>query len=42
MSLSTFSISALDQNEYRFHTLLREIVISYPFLYKKDPTQEMN
>jgi len=35
-------ISALDQNEYRFHTLLREIVTSYPFLYKKDLTQETN
>ncbi|MEE2638566.1 MAG: DUF1592 domain-containing protein, partial [Acidobacteriota bacterium] len=35
-------ISALDQNEYRFQTLLREIVTSYPFLFKKNLAQETN
>jgi len=33
-------IAALGDNEYRFQTLLREIVQSYPFLYKKHPVDE--
>ena len=31
-------IASLEANEFRFQTLLREIVQSYPFLYKKHPT----
>ena len=31
-------IASLEANEFRFRTLLREIVQSYPFLYKKHPS----
>jgi len=33
-------ITALEADDYRFQTLLQEIVASYPFLYKKNPTEE--
>lgn len=33
-------IAALEADDYRFQTLLRGIVTSYPFRYKKNPSQE--
>lgn len=33
-------VAALEADGYRFQTLLREIVVSYPFRYKKNPVQE--
>ncbi|MEO2199048.1 MAG: DUF1592 domain-containing protein [bacterium] len=35
-------IATLETDDYRFQTLLREIVTSYPFRYKKNPTRETN
>ena len=35
-------VSRLEVNDFRFQTLLREIVTSYPFQYKKNPTRESN
>lgn len=35
-------IDALEADDYRFQTLLTEIVTSYPFQYKKHPAQEAN
>lgn len=33
--------AALKQNDYRFQTLLHEVVSSYPFQYRKNPQQEV-
>ena len=33
-------IATLDADDYRFQTLLRAIVASYPFQYKKNPAEE--
>ena len=33
-------LEALEESGYRFQTLLREVVMSYPFLYKKNPSLE--
>ena len=33
-------IARLEANDYRFQTVLREIVTSYPFRYKKTPAME--
>lgn len=33
-------IRALEADGFRFQTLLREIVVSYPFLYKQSPEEE--
>jgi hypothetical protein len=33
-------VVSLEENDYRFQTLLREIVSSYPFRYKKTPSTE--
>lgn len=35
-------IGSLEADEFRFQTLLREIVTSYPFRYKKTPATEAN
>ncbi len=35
-------LGALEKEGYLFKTLLREIVTSYPFRYKKNPSQESN
>ena len=32
-------LAALEDDDYRFQTLLREVVASYPFLYKKSPAE---
>jgi hypothetical protein len=31
-------VAAVKEDDYRFHTLLHEVVMSYPFQYKKKPT----
>ena len=33
-------IAALEDDDYRFQTLLRTVVASYPFQYKKNPSEE--
>ncbi len=33
-------ITALEDDDYRFQTLLRTVVASYPFQYKKNPSEE--
>ena len=33
-------LAALEADEYRFQTLLRSVVLSYPFQYKKNPNGE--
>ena len=35
-------IAALEANDYRFQTLLEEVVASYPFQYKKNPGEEIH
>ena len=35
-------ISVLERNDYRFQTLLQEVVASYPFQYKKNPSEGIN
>lgn len=35
-------LATLEVEGYRFQTLLREVVTSYPFLYKKNPSLESN
>ena len=32
-------IAALEDDDYRFQTLLRTVVTSYPFQYKKNPSE---
>ena len=33
-------VAAVERDEYRFQTLIHEIVDSYPFQYKQSPTYE--
>ena len=35
-------IAVLEKNEYRFQTLIQEVVSSYPFQYKKNPAEEIH
>jgi hypothetical protein len=35
-------INVLEENDYRFQSLLQEVVASYPFQYKKNPSEGIN
>ena len=35
-------IAVLEKNEYRFQTLIQEVVSSYPFQFKKNPEEEIH
>ena len=35
-------LATLEADDYRFQTLLQQVVTSYPFRYKKNPIQETN